>query len=130
MGVVNTYATFAGNFTFAEGRLSAEQVQGKGDTDGILPHLAHHMHVRMWSLHKQVQLCMPGWDQFCLQLNHPAAPNLWRPLPDGSGVMLLNSESAPWSDWRLVFEWIRHLTERVFIQHGLRLQGEVWYQGE
>ncbi len=29
-----------------------------------------------------------------------------------------------------MFEWIKHLTDRIFPQYGLRLQGEVWYQGE
>ena len=45
-------------------------------------------------------------------------------------MTLLNAESEPWSDWLIVFEWIRDLTEHMFKQHGLRLQGEVWYQGE
>lgn len=75
-------------------------------------------------------LCLPGWDKLYHSVAQPAAPNLWRPLPDGSGLTLLNFDSAPWSDWRLVFEWIKHLTDHIFPQYGLRLQGEVWYQGE
>ncbi|DBA97591.1 hypothetical protein WJX77_012135 [Trebouxia sp. C0004] len=70
---INTFATFAGSFTFSEGKqLSIEQVQ--------------------------------DWDKLYHFAAHPAAPNLWRPLPDGS--------------------------DRILPQYGLRLQGEVWYQGE
>ncbi|KAL0027965.1 hypothetical protein WJX79_006525 [Trebouxia sp. C0005] len=45
-----------------------------------------------------------SWDKLYHSLAQPAAPNLWRPLSDGS--------------------------DRIFPQYGLRLQGEVWYQGE
>ena len=131
---VNTFATFAGSFTFAEGKqLSIEQVQGVSGASTVPSATAHVISNDDGRVNKQwltKHLCLPGWDKLYHSVAQPAAPNLWRPLSDRSGLTLLNSDSAPWSDWRLVFEWIKHLTDRIFPQYGLRLQGEVWYQGE
>ena len=121
------YAIFAGKFKFAgDLRLSSGVVGGETEL-GTSPSVTQ---AGSSLLTYMLSSCLLGWHQVCKQTSHLTAPNLWLPLPDGSGLSLLNSESGSFSDWRLVLGWIECIAEQVLPRYGLWLQGEIWYQGK
>lgn len=86
-------------------------------------------------LHCTRCVCSAGWEVLVQspvsQTLLPPRPNLWTLTPTAAGIEVDHNESSgSLSEWSLVLDWARYITQQILPLFGLSLEGQVGYQGQ